>query len=195
MPQPCRQDTCRRYSKLEGLCLYHARDMMAARLNAKEKKRAAAAAVAHVPRLAPAQPTTTTTPAASPAQTHTPPQRRWVAISKVRYHHTGWIKCLVPTCHSEAKRHFAFCPAHESSVVCIHERTKQYLTPQSAQQQSQQQPHMQPQNPRDAAPVDRVSSVHHVTMLPHGTGDPKLKQMEMVPRRPRLASGIDAIEL
>ncbi|KAF0717866.1 hypothetical protein AaE_010774 [Aphanomyces astaci] len=93
--------------------------------------------------------TSSSTSGPYPQQQH----RRWVAISKVRYHHTGWIKCLVPHCHSEAKRHFAFCTAHENSVVCIHERTKQYLsTPQRLAA-------------RDAVPVDRVTSMqapaHH----------------------------------
>ncbi|ETV69058.1 hypothetical protein H257_15198 [Aphanomyces astaci] len=50
-------------------------------------------------------------------------------------------------------RHFAFCTAHENSVVCIHERTKQYLST----------PHRLAA--RDAVPVDRVTSMqapeHH----------------------------------
>ncbi|ETV93385.1 hypothetical protein H310_12644 [Aphanomyces invadans] len=177
MPQPCRIDACRRYSKSGGLCLYHMRDTMptkdstpatttAPTISSSPPRTTSNTTSTRRPPMALSPAPTPTTPTTSHVSMGGPvpkpsdlraastttgpyhqPHRRWVAISKVRYHHTGWIKCLVPQCHSEAKRHFAFCSGHENSVVCVHERTKQYLSTSHDVADG------------DAAPVDRVSSM------------------------------------
>ncbi|CAK4084983.1 unnamed protein product [Aphanomyces euteiches] len=131
MAKPCRVERCRRYSKTDGLCLYHSRDA-AAKIQEQQK-------LQQIQQQQQQQQSNQQQQQQQQQQKDPAHHRRWVAITKVRYHHTGWIKCLVPQCPSEAKRHFALCAAHEQSVVCVHERTRQYLTP-------------------DAAPVERVAT-------------------------------------
>ncbi|KDO22812.1 hypothetical protein SPRG_11571 [Saprolegnia parasitica CBS 223.65] len=125
MPAWCQRDHCRRYGKHNGMCLYHARDVQALR-----SARPSLDSPATTSSDASASPIATAQPQATAKSRR--PDARWSAISRIRYHHTGWIKCLVPTCASEAKRHYPFCPMHEQSTLCVHETTKQYLQPKEA---------------------------------------------------------------
>ncbi|EQC27368.1 hypothetical protein SDRG_14810 [Saprolegnia diclina VS20] len=130
MPAWCQRDHCRRYAKHNGMCLYHARDVQTQR-----SSRPSLASPATTTSDASASPIATAQPppaTSAPTTKGRRPDARWSAIARIRYHHTGWIKCLVPTCTSEAKRHFPFCPMHDQSTLCVHETTKQYLQPHDA---------------------------------------------------------------
>ncbi|OQR85281.1 hypothetical protein ACHHYP_12007 [Achlya hypogyna] len=115
MPAWCQRENCRRYGKFRGMCLYHARDVYHVKPQSPSTSSSASS-----------QETPVDVSAANKVRRG---DARWSAIAKIRYHHTGWIKCLVPLCSSEARRHFPFCTMHENSTLCVHEATKQYLKP------------------------------------------------------------------
>ncbi|OQS04862.1 hypothetical protein THRCLA_02936 [Thraustotheca clavata] len=119
----CQRNNCRRYGKYRGMCLYHARDLQPRKPSSPSSSEASSSPV-------PSQPMSQT------KQTRRL-DGRWSAISNIRYHHSGWVKCLVPHCQTEAKRHFPFCGDHEQSTLCVHETSKEFLTTPEAIQGNQ----------------------------------------------------------
>ncbi|ETV69051.1 hypothetical protein H257_15193 [Aphanomyces astaci] len=148
--QRCQELACRRLAKVQSRCLYHTRDVVAAR---KKQPKAKAAAKKK--------------------------KTTWAVVAFVQADHvTGTITCLVPACRGGAQRASAFCKMHASSVLCVLERPgllapaltttpQQMLTPRqfATLAQNPQQCHL-PTQPQRNSRTSYIQPPNHAFLKP-----------------------------